>query len=319
MDANNGPPLDSRLVAAPTVAPPPGIRPIAPNMFAPAVGASLGLPGLQGLRPTPFNGVAAGGLPLFQAQPPPAPPPSRLALPSLPVVPTFPGCSMNTRKAGMDRTKSAGQGAASRKQCNCKNSRCLKLYCECFASGRYCENCNCLQCFNNRENEATRQSAVEAILERNPNAFRPKIQSHEQSAAATAAVVSSAAPPPRHLKGCNCKKSFCLKKYCECFQAGIYCSDNCKCVDCKNYEDTAPSGSSGAAAAGSSKRVRYSSAPPGPAGLGAALGLPPPGMNLPAGMLPNIRPGLLPAGLSGLLQQPQQHPSPGMGVGMTLA
>ena len=49
-------------------------------------------------------------------------------------------------------------------------------YCECFASGRYCEACNCVNCFNNRENEGTRQSAVEAILERNPNAFRPKIQ-----------------------------------------------------------------------------------------------------------------------------------------------
>jgi hypothetical protein len=49
-------------------------------------------------------------------------------------------------------------------------------YCECFASGRYCDNCNCLNCFNNPENEATRQQAVEGILERNPNAFRPKIQ-----------------------------------------------------------------------------------------------------------------------------------------------
>ena len=50
-----------------------------------------------------------------------------------------------------------------------------RSYCECFASGRYCDGCNCLNCYNNREHEATRQAAVEAILERNPNAFRPKI------------------------------------------------------------------------------------------------------------------------------------------------
>lgn len=63
------------------------------------------------------------------------------------------------------------------KQCNCKNSRCLKLYCECFASGTYCDGCNCVNCCNNVENDAVRQEAVEATLERNPNAFRPKIAS----------------------------------------------------------------------------------------------------------------------------------------------
>ena len=25
-----------------------------------------------------------------------------------------------------------------------------------------------------------------------------------------------------------------MKKYCECYQAGLKCGDNCKCVDCKN-------------------------------------------------------------------------------------
>lgn len=48
-------------------------------------------------------------------------------------------------------------------------------YCECFASGTYCEGCNCVNCCNNVENESVRQEAVEATLERNPNAFRPKI------------------------------------------------------------------------------------------------------------------------------------------------
>lgn len=64
---------------------------------------------------------------------------------------------------------------AVKKNCNCKNSRCLKLYCECFSSGEYCKNCNCNGCCNNIENESIRKKTIAEVLERNPNAFRPKI------------------------------------------------------------------------------------------------------------------------------------------------
>uniref|UniRef100_A0A0N4ZV45 CRC domain-containing protein n=1 Tax=Parastrongyloides trichosuri TaxID=131310 RepID=A0A0N4ZV45_PARTI len=129
--------------------------------------------------------------------------------------------------------KSASKRMGNKKPCNCTKSQCLKLYCDCFASGEYCKNCNCKDCHNNLSHEDERSQAVKSSLERNPNAFKPKIGINSK--------VSGPKDVERlHQKGCHCKKSGCLKNYCECYEAKVPCTDRCKCVDCKNLEAVKP-------------------------------------------------------------------------------
>lgn len=59
-----------------------------------------------------------------------------------------------------------------KRRCNCTKSQCLKLYCDCFAAGEFCSNCNCKDCLNDLQNEDERQKAIRACLERNPYAFK---------------------------------------------------------------------------------------------------------------------------------------------------
>ena len=150
--------------------------------------------------------------------------------------------------------------------CNCKKSKCLKLYCECFRLGGYCsKSCNCFDCANTSATEEVRQQAIASRLEKNPNAFKPKIGATPVAAAlvkegvcrlsvdasggrhdATGSLLSplgqmtcqqqqrivsaGLATTQMHKHGCHCKKSACQKKYCECFQAGVPCGENCRCI-----------------------------------------------------------------------------------------
>lgn len=140
--------------------------------------------------------------------------------------------------------------------CKCGSTQCLKLYCECFRNGTFCDPnlCYCTQCANTEKHNSIpeprgpRVTAILAILARRPRAF-----DCEQRMASTA--------------GCRCKKNGyvllvlgpggdcflnrisnlrtgvhhvaythhrCLKKYCECVAAGNLCDSSCTCTNCQN-------------------------------------------------------------------------------------
>ena len=108
--------------------------------------------------------------------------------------------------------------------CSCKRSKCLKLYCECFANGEFCMiNCNCNDCSNVIGNEPEREVALKLIKDKNPIAI--KLQSIKEEEENEAKI------------GCNCTKSNCSKKYCECYKANLKCSEICRCRDCGNSSE----------------------------------------------------------------------------------
>ncbi|EFH59635.1 hypothetical protein ARALYDRAFT_898758 [Arabidopsis lyrata subsp. lyrata] len=133
------------------------------------------------------------------------------------------------------KSEQSGEGGSSCKRCNCKKSKCLKLYCECFAAGVYCiEPCSCIDCFNKPIHEDVVLATRKQIESRNPLAFAPKVIRNSDSIIEVGEDASKTPASARHKRGCNCKKSNCLKKYCECYQGGVGCSINCRCEGCKN-------------------------------------------------------------------------------------
>ena len=99
-------------------------------------------------------------------------------------------------------TKKANEVKNIKTVCGCSKTKCLKLYCDCFAEGKFCEDCDIVMI---------------KTKGKNPGAFRDDISDN--------------------YKICHCSKSFCLKKYCECYQNGRSCNSNCKCKQCKNIHE----------------------------------------------------------------------------------
>ncbi|XP_004304737.1 PREDICTED: protein tesmin/TSO1-like CXC 2 [Fragaria vesca subsp. vesca] len=147
---------------------------------------------------------------------------------------TFEESEHSSPKRKSVETKHVGESRAC-KRCNCRRSKCLKLYCECFAAGLYCvEPCSCFNCFNKSIHVEIVHETRRLIELRNPLAFAPRVVGSAEAVSQFVEETKSTPTSARHKRGCNCKKSSCLKKYCVCFQGGAGCSLQCKCVGCKN-------------------------------------------------------------------------------------
>ena len=92
--------------------------------------------------------------------------------------------------------------------CKCKKTHCIKSHCECFLSNLGCNaNCECLDCANWSETTKAKKKLHSPTTPRKEG---------------------------RSGHSCQCKKTSCIKNYCECYQSGLKCGEGCHCMDCQN-------------------------------------------------------------------------------------
>ena len=127
---------------------------------------------------------------------------------------------MKTTKVSLN-----SESSNNRPGCNCKKTKCLKLYCECFANGGICvPGCKCENCHNTAELQDLRELIIQETLEKNPLAFKSKYKNTTDK------------DKVLHSRGCRCSKAGCQKNYCECYSKGLGCSRLCRCDNCQNHK-----------------------------------------------------------------------------------
>jgi len=95
-------------------------------------------------------------------------------------------------------------------KCNCQKTQCNKYYCQCFREKRYCFNCNCQGCQNQKpENSSSNKHPTEEEKK----------------------------PKKEIIVSCTCTKSGCNKNYCECYKNKVKCNSLCRCRNCENCEN----------------------------------------------------------------------------------
>ena len=104
----------------------------------------------------------------------------------------------------------------------------MRQYCVCFRAGLLCDACDCHDCLNDGKHEVERLAAIELIKTSDPLAFVAR--SRDDNGEPEKMIIeemndpNAGQPKKGNVRGCHCKKSRCLKKYCECFEHGVACS-----------------------------------------------------------------------------------------------
>lgn len=118
--------------------------------------------------------------------------------------------------------------------CYCKKSNCKKEYCNCYKNKQPCNSkCGCTECTNDiAYYESTRHNSGQIFphgsrLVQTGHSYRT-VQSEEGPMEVGGPELQTAS------RGCNCRKSFCQKKYCDCFSQGRKCTPSCHCDGCSN-------------------------------------------------------------------------------------